>query len=263
MPLNVKNIDLLIQFSILAAGEEDDPMDRQLGPIHIIKYVYLADLYYSKFNHGETYSGADWSFYKFGPWSQEVHARIEPALSIIHANKKSFTSDFEDKEDWVRWDLQDDDLFLEKQKQLPSGLASNLKQVIHKFGKDTPSLLDFVYKTTPMLHAAPNERLNFSLEILESHQIVKPPMEPKERTKKEDKKFKQEMKILREKYQKNKIKKANLINPVPFPRYDEVYAKGIEWLDSLAGVPFISTEIDVEFSSEVWKSSSRRNDDFS
>ncbi|MCK1859649.1 hypothetical protein MXE00_14905, partial [Legionella pneumophila] len=87
MPLNTENVDLIIQYSILAAGDEDEYLDRQLGPIHIIKYVYLADLYYAKFNTGQTFTGADWSFYKFGPWSQEVNIRIEPALQAIHANR--------------------------------------------------------------------------------------------------------------------------------------------------------------------------------
>jgi hypothetical protein len=51
-------------------------------------------------------------------------------------------------------------------------------------------------------------------------------------------KFNQGMKLLREKYQKNKAQKLNLINPTQRPRYDEVYQKGIEWLESLAGEPF-------------------------
>ena len=41
-------IDLLIQCAILIAGREDDYLDRQLGPIHLIKYVYLADLAYAE-----------------------------------------------------------------------------------------------------------------------------------------------------------------------------------------------------------------------
>ena len=36
-------IDLLIQYAILIAGQEDEYLDRQLGPIHLIKYVYLEE----------------------------------------------------------------------------------------------------------------------------------------------------------------------------------------------------------------------------
>jgi hypothetical protein len=41
-------IDLLIQYTLLVAGQEDEYLDRQLGPIHLIKYVYLADLVYAE-----------------------------------------------------------------------------------------------------------------------------------------------------------------------------------------------------------------------
>lgn len=50
-------IDLLIQYAILIAGQEDEYPDRQLGPIHLIKYVYLADLAYAERNGGETFTG--------------------------------------------------------------------------------------------------------------------------------------------------------------------------------------------------------------
>ena len=41
-------IDLLIQYAMLIAGQEDEYFDRRLGPIHLIKYVYLADLAYAE-----------------------------------------------------------------------------------------------------------------------------------------------------------------------------------------------------------------------
>ena len=83
-------IDLLIQYAILIAGQEDEYFDRQLGPIHLIKYVYLADLAYAECNCGETFTGIAWQFYKFGPWSQAANERIDPALAAIGANKKTY-----------------------------------------------------------------------------------------------------------------------------------------------------------------------------
>ncbi len=50
-------IDHVIQLALLVAGREDDPFDRELGPIHLIKYVYLADLAYAERHGGETYTG--------------------------------------------------------------------------------------------------------------------------------------------------------------------------------------------------------------
>ncbi len=265
MPINTGNVDLVIQYSLLAAGDEDDYIDRQLGPIHIIKYVYLADLVYAKHNNGQSFTGIDWQFYKFGPWSQAVHARIEPALKAIHANRNQFPSDYDDKADWVRWNLQDDRLLAEKRRALPSLITMNLKQYIHKFGKDTPSLLDYVYKTKPMLAAAPNEYLNLSLEIdskeiqPESTQILK--MESLSNKKKKD--FHNKIIALRELRQQRKSESPKLINPVANPRFDDVYNEGVAWLDSLSGEQFSSGSITAEFSSDVWKSTTRKGEDVS
>jgi hypothetical protein len=156
---------LILQYALLLAGQEDDYFNRQLGPIHLIKYVYLADLAFARRNHGETYTGVDWRFYKFGPWSQAVNARIEPALGVLQADCKVFESDYEERDDWVRWNKQDYCLLGELEKRIPSCITVDLRRNVHKFLKDTPALLDFVYKTKPMLSAAPNEVLDFSLAI--------------------------------------------------------------------------------------------------
>ena len=68
----LSHIDLLLQYALLVAGEEDEHTDRQLGPIHLIKYVYLSDLAFAERNDGKTFTGVNWQFYKFGPWSQAV-----------------------------------------------------------------------------------------------------------------------------------------------------------------------------------------------
>ncbi|MEC4747454.1 hypothetical protein U2W12_03115 [Methylomicrobium sp. Wu6] len=265
MSINTSNIDLVIQYSLLAAGDEDDCFDRQLGPIHIIKYVYLADLSFARSNNGQSFTGIDWQFYKFGPWSQAVHARIEPALNAIHANRKQFASDYDDKEDWVRWDLHDDRLLDEKRRALPSSITMHLKPIIHKFGKDTPSLLDYVYKTRPMLSAAPNERLDLSLAVDNTPKADECPqtLRMDQLSNKKKKELRQKMAGLRELHKKKKSEAPKLINPVINPRYDDVYAAGIAWLESLGDEPFSPRTITAEFSSDVWKSATRKGEDVS
>ena len=265
MPINTSDVDLVIQYSLLVAGDEDDYFDRQLGPIHIIKYVYLADLSFARLNNGQSFTGIDWQFYKFGPWSQAVHARIEPALNAIHANRKQFSSDYDDKEDWVRWDLHDNRLLEEKRRALPPVIRMDLKRDIHKFGKDTPSLLDYVYKTKPMLSAAPNEHLDLSLVVdntSKDHECTQPlRMENLSNKKKKD--FQQKMTALRELHQQRKSETPKLIKPVTNPRYDDVYKEGVAWLESLPGEQLSSSNISVEFSSDVWKSTTRKGEDVS
>jgi len=265
MPINMSNIDLIIQFVLLVAGDEDNYFDRQLGPIHIIKYAYLADLSFARFNNGQSFTGIDWQFYKFGPWSQAVHTRIEPALNAIHANRNQFSSNYEDKEDWVRWDLHDDRLLYEKQRALPPAITMHLKHDIHKFGKDTPSLLDYVYKTKPMLYASPNEYLDLSLmagSMQQDHQVAQP-LRMESLSKKKKKDFQQKMASLQKLHQQRKLDTPKLINPVANPRYDDVYKEGVAWLDSLSGEQFSSGDISAEFSTEVWKSITRKGEDVS
>ncbi len=264
MPFDVNKVDLVLQFALLVAGQEDDYSDQQLGPIHLIKYVYLADLEYAKRNNGETYTGTDWRFYKFGPWSQSVNARIEPALTIIHANHIVFQSDYEDREDWIRWSKYDKHLLQEREEQLPTCITHRLKRDIHKCGKDTSALLDYVYKTNPMLSAAPNESLDFSLvvEIVSNNKVERPQLRMENLSAKRKKKFNEGMRAIRERQQSKELKKGKLITP-PAPRYDEIYNVGITWLNSLAGPEFVTDKIVAEFSEDVWNSSTRKDKDVS
>lgn len=265
MPFNPGHVDLLLQYALLVAGEDDEYFDRQLGPIHLIKYVYLADLAYARRNEGKTFTGVDWRFYKFGPWSQAVNERIEPALLAIRADKQAFPSDYGDKDDWVRWSLRDDRLLNEIERKIPSSISFPIKRDIHKFGKDTPSLLDYVYSTPPMLSAAPNEHLDFSFVAersiageADSQQLRMDGLSNKKK-----KKFKEKMLALREQRNSRAPKIPKLVNPVKHARYDEVFDAGVAWLDDLAGPALTTEEIVAEFSDEVWKSLTRKGEDVS
>ncbi len=72
MPADLDKVDKLIQYALLVAGEEDSVFEQQLGPIHLIKYVFLADLAFAARRGGETYTGIEWVFHNFGPWSPPV-----------------------------------------------------------------------------------------------------------------------------------------------------------------------------------------------
>lgn len=265
MPFDPNLVDLLLQYALLVAGEEDEYIDRQLGPIHLIKYVYLADLAYAQHNEGKTFTGIGWQFYKFGPWSQAVNERIEPALLTIGADKKTFPSNYEDKDDWIRWSLRDERLLQEKEWKLPTDITMYLKRYVHRFGKDTFSLLDYVYSTRPMLSAAPNDYLDFSLAVEGASSAESEPQQLRidNLSAKKKKKFKERMRVLQEKYKSRGPKELRLVNPVKNPRYDEIYEEGIAWLDDLAGQQLTPGEKVAEFSDEVWKSPARKGEDVS
>jgi len=256
-------IDSLIQYIILTAGQEDEYYNRQLGAIHIIKYIYLADLAYAEENKGKTFTGISWQFYKFGPWSQIVNTHIEPALIALGVNKKTFPSNFDDKDDWVRWQITDDYLLDDIERKLPLSIISRLKRDIHKFGQDTPSLLSYVYRTSPMLLAAPNDFLDFShlktseISKIKSQDNIEPLSKNKE------KKLKEKMRNLRSLSRKKLAdrRKVALVKPPIAPRYDDVYFEGLEWLDTLAGTKITEGEKEAVFSNLIWKSPARRGED--
>ena len=265
MPADPSRVDFLLQYALLVAGEQDEFFDRQLGPIHLIKYVYLADLFHAKRNNGVTFTGTEWQFYKFGPWSQSVNERLEPALSAIGAEKRSFQSDYEDRQDWVRWRLSDEKLLEKLESQLPFEITSGLKEDVRRFGKDTQSLLHYVYRTEPILSAAPNEFLDFTVVANEisTNESMPKPLRMDGLSNRKKKQFEERMRELRTRYKNRERKDRKLLNPVKDARYDDVYAEGMSWLDSLAGEPLRDDEQVVQFSDEVWKSPTRKGGDVS
>lgn len=248
-------VDLVLQFALLEAGRQDAPFDRELGPIHLVKYVYLADLAHASAHGGETFTGAAWRFFHYGPWAPEVHGRIKPALEAIDANEKSIPSNYED--DFVRWSKVDDARYDEVERQLPIEVVSTLRRTVKKYGKQTSELLHHVYTTPPMLRAAPNGRL-----VFEGVTRPEPPvdegaaLEPTARQqKKAEARFKEAKKQVAEKLAKKKEARA-AVRGAPAPRYDDVFYAGLAWLDSLAGEP-VPAAGTATFSDNIWVAPSR------
>ena len=251
----------MLQFALLVAGEEDEYFGRKLGPIHLIKYVYLADLFHAQKNDGATYTGIKWRFHKFGPWSEEVYSHIEPALSAINADKELFPNAYEEDQDSIRWSLRDERLLQDRAQRLPSSVTVPLRWAVHEFGKDTSFLLDHVYETMPMLCAAPGEQLDFSIaQNVSSEEPASEPLRMDSLSNKKKKLLKQRLHELGKKYKNRRRKETAFVNPALSPRYDDVYFEGLAWLDSLAGPPLSEGEYKVEFSDEVWKSAARKGE---
>jgi hypothetical protein len=240
--MNINKIDLLLKYILVAAGQEDQG-NREVGPIHLVKYVYLADLAYAEKHEGETFTDVPWRFHHFGPWSLEVYNRIEPVIQEVGAVQRSISSP-KTEEDIIRFSSVNENLFEQLEPELPLSLALTLKKLIHEFGDDTTSLLHHVYRTMPMVKAAPGEFLSFKDEAFdeESHsegiskiadvvELYQPVS---------NKKRKADMNALKEKIQaklaEKKLAKEHVILAKP-PRYDDIFFEGVKWLDSLAGEP--------------------------
>jgi len=89
--MDLNRIKNLLKYALSVAGLED-PGNQELGPIHLVKYVYLGDLAYAEAHGGETFTNAPWVFYHYGPWSVEVFKQIEEVVSEIEVGKRVLTS---------------------------------------------------------------------------------------------------------------------------------------------------------------------------
>lgn len=262
---DISKVDKVLQFIVLTAGRADNFRDRELGPIHLIKYLYLADLAYAETHHGETYTQIPWKFHHFGPWATEAFNRIDPALATIDAQKKRITSYYTD--DFTRWSADDEELYGQLAEELPIQVVSSVKGAVQEFGNSTEDLLHFVYNTYPMLQAAPEEYLIFSnfptyQKEKSSHDHRDIPPE-KELSKTQQKKRQQKLDELKIQFRdklKNKDKKRVEYRP---PRYDDVFFEGVATLNYLAGSDFEFAKGIGRFSDDIWKSESRTDSNVS
>jgi hypothetical protein len=255
--MNAERVDLLIRYALAIAAQNEEWAQRELGPIHLLKYVYIGDLAHAARHNGITFTGADWRFYKFGPWSNAVHERIRPAVQRLHVNERRFEFSRGDGEDGegVRWKLADepDRLIAESEKELPGVLASFVRKAVRAFGGDTSELLHHVYRTLPMVHAAPDEPLEFSHAVLEPvPQFEKPP----ELTSKQQKKLREAIRALKEKLKAQPKPRYVAVDP---PLHDEIYEEGVRALDRDGGDALMTVEGVVTFSNEMWKSKGRHD----
>lgn len=262
-----EKIKKIIQFILSVAAENDERTDRFLSPIHIIKYVYLADLEYAKFHGGETLTGVRWKFHHFGPWSYEVYSLIEPALGEIGAVQSQIQSKYSD--DFIRWGLEscDQELINSIEKELDWIVLARVKEYVKRFGSDTESLLHFVYLTEPMLKAAPEDYLDFSFPCnnnTSDQEDEKHKIELKNQNKKKE--IIKKLKALKPAFNKNlkeRIKQEK-IRKLLFPeKYNDIFQIGLEMLEKDAGEPIKEEKLTCEISDEIWKSKSRYDPDLS
>lgn len=253
-------LDLVLQYALAAAAQEDDPWQRELGRIHLIKYAYLADLAHAARHGGKTYTGVPWRFYHFGPWALEVNERIPGAAESAGAEPLTYSSAKYDGER-TRYRLQDDAAIDRLARVLPGGVASAVRHAVHEFTNDTYALLNHVYLTKPMLRAAPGEYLVFEGEEPSIEEVGKASAEPEDaklswkQRKAKEAKVAALRKQVRERLAERVSKAPAPVSPQP--RYDDVFFEGLRWLDELAGSPIEPTEAEAVFSDDIWKSGTR------
>lgn len=257
---DLTSVHVIMQYALLVAGQADDRHERALSPIHLVKYLYLADLDHARFHNGQTFTGLDWKFHHFGPWSTIAFQQIEPALSALGASKSKTQSQY-GEQDWVRWSFcAERDQVDHVGQGLPLEIRKAIEHYVGKYHNNTTAMLHDIYATPPMLKAAPGEELDFSVMILhpraaqDKHVPYIKRLSPKQR-----KALKTGMAELRERFQQ-RMKMSGRTAHSASGRYDAVFEQGVEWLDSLAGEPFPEGEVEIHFSDDIWKSEARSGD---
>lgn len=262
MSVDSGRIDLVIKFALAAAGREEY-QSRELGPIHLVKYVYLGDLGYSDVHPGTTYTGILWRFHHFGPWAEEIFLRIKPVVEELGATEKKVGSP-KYADDFYRWSVNDDPLYEELYALLPLPVSAAIKSAIHAFGNNTAELLHHVYRTRPMLKAAPGELLSFDSPKKVSEPTESPPKAGAPLTVKQRNQHKEALRKLSETVEtrlERSIAERRRHKSYTPPRYDQVYFEGLEVLDRLAGAPIGEESGVIEVTKEIWKSPFRTEDE--
>jgi hypothetical protein len=244
-------VEAMVAWALAVAGEADDYRNRELGPIHLLKYLYLGDLAFAEENAARTFSEVPWQFYRFGPWSAELYEQLPRAAEDAGARARRFQSPY--REDAVRWRLPEPTGPDELASHLPPSVARAIRQAVKAYHNDTYSLLHFVYRTSPMLNAAPGELLVFhAREESTNNPIMDESPALRTISKTQLKRIKEKVRSLladRREHRKTISPKIN---------YDADYFEILDLLDREVGEPTEQTTGILEFSAAVWKSEARR-----
>lgn len=137
----------IIKYIVWYATERDI----RLTTVRLVKFVYLADLYYARKTGGATLTGFPWAFVYYGPYCSEVMVAIDNAVSVGTISRQTYESRYADNKEYHLFTSRDQEAD-KLEDQFPLQVVSPLKSAIRKYGDDTASLLDYVYfETEPMM----------------------------------------------------------------------------------------------------------------
>lgn len=191
----------------------------------LMKLIYLLDVYSAETHpEKETFTGLEWKFYHYGPFSFEAAEAIDSLAMRGMLSEETIEAEFRDDKEYKLYSIPD----YSSPKNLnelgvPSRVKLNLSADMKR--NDTlSSLLDYVYfKTAPMINAKPGDILSFkNCEKLNISDFKPLQMKPLNKKKLADNKRKLRELIAQRKNQR----------PIIFAgAYDEIYEKSMAALD--------------------------------
>jgi len=208
----------LVQYITWLASERGEV----LTPVRLVKFLYLADLYYARYFQGETLTKWPWRFVHYGPFCGQALEAIERATKTNLIEAIPFESKFDDEEHFYYRCRREEDHQLNK--ILPASVTLPLENAIKKWAGDTYQLLDYVYfETEPMEKVSYQDKLDFSKakkpEIIS--QIEMRPL-----SKEKIKKAKEAIRKLKESWM-GQQEDTNAVEPI----YDKLYYQALEIME--------------------------------
>lgn len=233
----------------------------QLGPIHLLKYAYLGDLAHAEAS-GESFTGVEWCFHKFGPYARAAEERVVPAMAAVRAEARSIAYERRDEvRETSRFLLHDEDASaLERRlaRVLPDEVTTAVHRAVRAYGADTTALLQHVYATRPMLRAAPGQVLFFRRVAERAVATTASPVELSRRAEKKREERLAEGRVeLAKRLQRAITERNSGVEIVPVD--DDVHRDAMDFLHELAEVPVRDGV--VEFPPDIWASVWRRGPD--
>jgi len=134
----------------------------KLTTLRLVKFLYLADLYYARVSKGKTLTRWPWGFVYFGPWCKQVNEAIDNAAKNDLIIAKEYPSNHDDEKDYRLFWVEDTEEEPKIIDALPTYVWSRLQWAIQKWADDSSGLLDYVYfETEPMIDTSPGKILDF------------------------------------------------------------------------------------------------------
>ena len=157
----------LIQLIIWYASDFEINLTR----LRLVKFLYLADLYYAREKSGQTFTNLPWAFVYYGPYCGEALREIDNAVKKGLIEEKAYESQYEEKDYYLYRSITEEEPSIGT--ELPTYMISELKWAIKNWGEDTEGLLDHVYfETEPMINAKRGNILDFSLALKPRQEVT-------------------------------------------------------------------------------------------
>jgi len=204
-----------------------------LSTISLVKYLYLADLYYAEETGGQTLTGLPWIFYHYGPYCTDSFRVIDEAVTHGVINATNYESKYEEGAEYKWYSSVDE---YEPKIDIPTHVWLSLASNIANFA-ETRDLMNYVYfETAPMQHAKEKAPLDFSVA-----RKIKPEP-PIVMNKLSAKKIRIAHDIL-SRIRQSRIKNSTISSADLVPVYDEAYYKFTKTLDDECETPIISGKL--------------------